>query len=265
MTKAGEAAWHACERTPSPRSCACVKPTAIILAAGVGRRFGAELGERPKALLQVRSETLLGRLVRQLRATGVERIVIVVGWGAEHIEALFAGAAGVEILRNPDYRRGAILSLWTARKHLEADRPVLVMDADVFGPDEMIARLVGSAHESCFLLDGSAEATGEEQMLMVRGERVVDIARVPRGAYDQLGESIGFLRLSAEASRVLLGLLAERVERGDVDLEHEEVYPELLARVEVGFEPADDLAWTEIDFPEDLERARALAVGTEEA
>ena len=58
---------------------------------------------------------------------------------------------------------------------------------------------------------------------------------------------------------MLRELLRERVERGEVDLEHEEVYPDLLRRIEVGYERADDLDWTEIDFPDDLERARSFA------
>lgn len=235
--------------------------TAIILAAGVGRRFGSALEDRPKGLLEVGGETLIGRLVRQLRAAGVRHIVVVVGFGGAHVEAAFAGEEGIEFLRNPDFKRGAILSLFTARAYLE--RPVLVMDADVYGPDAMIARLVASGHSNCFLLDPRSEASGEEQMLMVRGSRVLDIARIPRGTYDSLGESVGFLKLGAPAAKRLLELLSERVEQGDVDLEHEEVYPQLLRDVEVGFELVDDLAWTEVDFPEDLERARRLAVGVE--
>jgi choline kinase len=38
-------------------------------------------------------------------------------------------------------------------------------------------------------------------------------------------------------------------------IEHEEVYPDLLARAEVGFERVDGTPWTEIDFPEDVTRA----------
>lgn len=239
-----------------------MKPTAIILAAGVGRRFGSALEDRPKALLEVAGETLLGRLIRQLRQAGVEEIVVVVGFGGRHVEALFEGDADVTILHNPDFTRGAILSLFTARAYL--DRSVLVMDADVFGPDEMIRRLVSSPHASCFLLDPRSEATGEEQMLMVQGQRVRDIARIPRGSYDRLGESVGFLKVATEAAPRLRELLAERVEAGDVDLEHEEVYPKFLSEVEVGFERVDDLSWTEIDFPEDLERAREIAARVED-
>lgn len=233
--------------------------TAIILAAGVGKRFGAEMNDRPKALLEVGGETLVARLVRQLREGGVEKIVIVVGHRGELIEQALAGVPGVSFLHNPEYRRGAILSLWTAREHLGG--PALVMDADVFLPSEMMLRLLRSSHENCFLLDGSAAATGEEQMLHVRNGRVTDIARNPRGEYDLLGESVGFLKLGAEGARVLRELLDARVAAGVKDIEHEEVYPELLLRVATGFERVDDLDWTEIDFPEDLERARVLASG----
>lgn len=233
--------------------------TAIILAAGVGKRFGAEMNDRPKALLEVGGETLIARLVRQLREGGVERIVIVVGHRGELIEQELGGVPGVAFLHNPEYRRGAILSLWTAREHLGG--PALVMDADVFLPTEMMLRLLRSAHDDCFLLDGSADATGEEQMLHVRDGRVTDIARSPRGEYDLLGESVGFLKLGAEGARVLRELLDARVAAGVKDIEHEEVYPEFLSRVVTGFERVDDLDWTEIDFPEDLERARAMASG----
>ena len=233
--------------------------TAIILAAGVGKRFGAEMNDRPKALLEVGGETLIARLVRQLREGGVAKIVIVVGHRGELIEQELDSVPGVSFLHNPEYRRGAILSLWTAREHLGG--PALVMDADVFLPSEMMLRLLRSTNENCFLLDGSASATGEEQMLHVRNGRVTDIARKPRGEYDLLGESVGFLRLGADGARVLRELLDARVAAGVKDIEHEEVYPELLSRVVTGFERVDDLDWTEIDFPEDLERARALATG----
>lgn len=238
-----------------------MKPAAIILAAGVGKRFGGALEDQPKGLLDVGGETLLGRLVRQLRAAGVSEIVIVVGFGGEHVVATFGDQADVRILHNPDFRRGAILSLFTARDWL--DRSVLVMDADVFGPDALVARLVDSAHESCFLLDPRSEASGEEQMLMVQGDRVLDIARIPRGTYDRMGESVGFLKVGPAAATRLRELLAERIDAGEIDLEHEEVYPQLLSEVVVGFELVDDLSWTEVDFPEDLDRARKIAAGAQ--
>src|SRR5207247_7541501 len=131
-------------------------------------------------------------------------------------------------LPNPRCREGAILSLWTARELL--DGPVLVMDADVLCAPGMIARLVGSPHRNCFLLDAGVEVTGEEQMLLVRGERVLDIVRGGAPGYELAGESVGFLQLSAGAARVLRGLLGVRVAAGPTGLEHRDVYPEVRQR-----------------------------------
>jgi choline kinase len=97
--------------------------------------------------------------------------------------------------------------------------------------------------------------TGEEQMLLVRGRRVHDIVRGGAPGFELQGESVGFLKLSADAAVLLETLLARKVAAGQTGIEHEEVYPDLLARVEVGFERVDGLPWTEIDFPEDVERA----------
>ena len=228
--------------------------TAIILAAGVGKRLLAASGGRPKCLIEIGGKSLLTRLIDGLAATGVRDVVVVTGFGADAIEvAVGRAASGVRCVPNPRFREGAILSLWAAREWLSG--PVVVMDADVLCAPAMLERLIHSPEPNCFLLDGSVQVTGEEQMLLVSGGRVRDIVRGGAPGYELSGESVGFLKLSGDAARVLRDLLAERVARGETGIEHEEVYPDLLARVPVGFERVDGMPWTEIDFPEDIERA----------
>src|SRR5262245_14111886 len=230
--------------------------TAIVLAAGVGKRLLGTSGGRPKCLIDVGGRSLLVRLLESLAAAGVRSALVVTGFGDEQVRAaLAAGVDGIEVrcLTNPRFREGAILSLWTAREAL--DGGVLVMDADVLCPPAMLERLVQSTHPNCFLLDAGQENTGEEQMLLVRDGRVRDIVRGGAPGFDLVGESIGFLKLSPGAARLLRQLLERRIEAGDTGIEHEEVYPDLLARVDVGFERADGLPWIEIDFPEDVARA----------
>jgi len=230
--------------------------TAIVLAAGVGKRLLGFSNGRPKCLIEIGGKSLLWRLLEGLAAAGVPEAVVVVGFGEDAVRATIGeGPGGIRVryLANPRYREGAILSLWTARGAL--DGPALVMDADVLCPPAMIARLVRSPHRNCFLLDAGVEPTGEEQMLLARGERVLGIVRGGGPGYELAGESVGFLKLSAGAARVLRELLQMRVAAGHTGIEHEEVYPELLARVVVGFERVDGMPWTEIDFPEDVARA----------
>jgi choline kinase len=229
---------------------------AIILAAGVGKRFGGSVVEHPKCLLDLDGRTLLDRMLDALNEVGVREITVVVGHLANQVEAAVAGRAGVSTVFNPEFRKGAILSLWTARKSLEGD--VLIMDADVLFPVEMLRRLVESPSPNCFLMDTSAANDGEAQMLMARGGRVFDITRGLRGDYDACGESIGFLKLGADGSRTLRDLLQRALAEGQDGIEHEEVYPTLMRECEIGYVTADDLLWLEIDFPEDVERARQL-------
>lgn len=230
--------------------------TAIILAAGVGKRLLGTSGGKPKCLLEVGGRSLLLRLLDGLAAAGVRDAVIVSGFGDPQVRAALVGVSGLMSTRcitNPRFREGAILSLWTAREWL--DRDVLVMDADVLCDPAMLARLVGSPHANCFLLDASQENTGEEQMLLVRDGRVRDIVRGGAPGWELMGESVGFLKLEASATGLLRQLLEARVAAGDTGIEHEQVYPELLARVDVGFERVDGMAWIEVDFPEDVARA----------
>jgi choline kinase len=230
--------------------------TAVLLAAGVGKRLLGHSGGRAKCLIEIGGRSLLCRLLDGLAAAGVQEALIVVGFGEADVRAAVATpptGLRVRCLTNPRYAEGAILSLWTAREALAG--PVLVMDADVLCAPAMIARLVRSAHPNCFLLDGSVTTTGEEQMLLVRGNKVRNIVRGGAPGYELAGESVGFLKLAAPAARLLGELLEQRIAAGDTGIEHEDVYPELLARVEVGYERVDGMPWTEVDFPEDVTRA----------
>lgn len=229
---------------------------AIILAAGVGRRLGDSVTEHPKCLLLLDGRTLLDRMLDALAAVGVRETVVVVGHLAAQVEAALAGRAGVTTRFNPDYRKGAILSLWAAREALEGN--VLVMDADVLFPTALLRRLVESPHGNCFLLDPRAASDGEAQMLTALRGRVTNIRRGVTGEYDLAGESIGFLKLDAVGAAALRALLAGALAGGQDGIEHEEVYPALMRECVIGYERVDDLPWLEIDFPEDVAAARAL-------
>ena len=84
---------------------------------------------------------------------------------------------------------------------------------------------------------------------------VLDIVRGGSGDFDLIGESVGFLKVSRTDAPLLRAILDDLVAQGRDSIEHEEAFPIFLAQREVGFERVDDLPWTEIDFPADLERA----------
>jgi choline kinase len=84
---------------------------------------------------------------------------------------------------------------------------------------------------------------------------VLNIVRGGSGDFDVIGESVGFLKVSRADAPLLRSILENFVSQGRDSIEHEEAFPTFMAQREIGFERVDDLPWTEIDFPEDLERA----------
>jgi len=214
---------------------------AIILAAGVGKRFKEVTDHRPKCLIDIQGKTLLERTLAALGAAGVAQAIVVVGYRGEMIKQKIGSSCGgvhITYVNNPQYEKGAILSLLSARDEFDDD--ILVMDADVLFPVAMIDRLIRSPYANCFLLDGSAENTGEEQMLLTRGGRVLSIVRGGSGDFDVMGESVGFLKVSRSDAPLLRSILESLVDQGRDTIEHEEAYPMFLSQRVVGFERVDD-------------------------
>lgn len=233
---------------------------ALLLAAGVGRRLGGDAEPMPKALLPFGGSTLLMRHIGALRRCGIADVTVVVGFEADQMRAALAGVAGVTLVTNPDYREGSVVSLWKARDVLRSGRPTILMDADVLYDDRLLGRLVGSAHANALLLDRDIEPGDEPVKLCIQGGAIVDFHKRPTAAHEWHGESVGFFRFTAAAGAELADRADDYVQGGRRGMEYEEPIRDMIQATpgQFGFEDITGLPWTEIDFPEDVEKARQL-------
>ena len=82
---------------------------AIILAAGMGRRLGSYTKENTKCMVPVNGVRLIDRVLTQLSALHLKRVLMVVGYkGKElihHIGERYADALKIEYVENPIYDR----------------------------------------------------------------------------------------------------------------------------------------------------------------
>ncbi|MSP39650.1 MAG: nucleotidyltransferase family protein [Deltaproteobacteria bacterium] len=88
---------------------------AVVLSAGESSRMG-----EPKALLSIDGQTFIERIVSALKLSGLERIVVVLGFNAEEMRQKIAHLP-VEIVVNPHFKQGQLSSLQAAIRHLESD------------------------------------------------------------------------------------------------------------------------------------------------
>lgn len=100
---------------------------AIILAAGIGMRMVPINTLAPKALLEVRGEPLIERIIKQLHEVGVRDITVVVGFLKERFDYLI-DEYGVKLAVNPAYAEKNNLSSLAMTEDRIANTYVLPSD-----------------------------------------------------------------------------------------------------------------------------------------
>ncbi len=232
-----------------------------ILGAGVGRRLN-DVQLPPKVLLRFGGKTLLERHVEILRGQGIERIDLVVGFRAEEVAAEIARIGAGDLVHtqfNPHFEEGAIISYATLKDAFTAGETAVFMDGDVLYDSRMMARLLASPQANCFLMDRQTEEGDDPVKLCLRDEVLVDFHKRPERRYDWWGEWVGFARFSPEIAAATIAEAERLIAAGHRGVIYEDAIRNILLDAppgSFGVEDITGLPWVEIDFPEDLERAR---------
>jgi MurNAc alpha-1-phosphate uridylyltransferase len=144
-----------------------VPKTAMVLAAGLGKRMRPLTATRPKPLIEVAGKALLDHLLENLRAAGVERVVVNVHYLADAVEAhLRKNPHGLDIAISDE--RSLLLETgggMTKAAPLIHSDPFLVVNSDnlwVDGPADTLKLLAshwdGSKMDALLLLVPHARA-----------------------------------------------------------------------------------------------------------
>jgi len=227
-------------------------PTAIILAAGRGGRLGALTSERPKCLLCVGVRSLLEQQLESLQEQGLDSIVVVGGYRAEAVEAELHGRA--ELLLNPRHAEtNSLYSLWLAREF--ATDGFVLLNADVLFDPEILARVLRSPHPEAFAVERRQKFTPEEMKVELAGERILALSKeLP--AERAHAENVGVLKFSTEGARALFDRMEELLAAGAEKQFCPFAFNAIADERPLHAVPIDGLPWVEIDFVEDLMRAR---------
>ena len=236
---------------------------AILYAAGRATRLGREHAIRPKILLEFGGRTLLEWHVIRLTALGVRSIFVVTGY--EHVQIQSSLPAlreryGVDLkeLYNPDFCEGSVRSMMVSLPEIQKTTSnVLLMDGDVLYDARMLPTLVQSQHRNALLIDRSYSMADDDPVLVpMREGRPFDFVKRWQGQADQVGESIGFFKLDAGDVPLLVRETCARLAgAGRLD-SLDDVLRVLVRHGRFGAEDVTGMAWTEIDFPHDMEYAQ---------
>jgi choline kinase len=237
----------------------------MVLAAGQGQRLRPLTTDLPKTLLEVADgRTILDIALANLRAAGLERVVIVTGFAAGRVEERVAELerrhdVALELVFNDRAEEwNNAYSLWLAREHF--GEGVLLVNGDTVHPASIQRRLLESRGPGVLLAVDDVKTLGEEEMkvLLADGGALERINKAvdPTVAH---GEYIGLTLIEPAAAEALADAL-EATWRRDPGLYYEDGFQELVDRGGlVGTTPIGAVEWCEVDDHADLARAREIA------
>ena len=255
-------------RTPDEQTAAVTR--AVILSAGQGRRLLPLTENLPKCLLEVGGRTVLQRQIETLLQGGVGGVAVVAGYNAAmvraHLREAFPRQQGsIEVIFNPFYEvADNLASCWMARAAMRGD--FLLLNGDTLFEPALLATALAPSMERgaerpaavTLLTDSKSGYDDDDMKVALQGERVRAVSkRLPAAQTD--AESIGMLCFRDGGGDLFRARL-EREMQSPAGLRawFLSVIDALAKEGHVRACPVNGGKWCEIDFPADLENAKAL-------
>lgn len=233
---------------------------AVILAAGVSRRLYPHTYDTPKCLLDVSGKPIIHYQLEALEDLGIHDITMIVGYHREvlinHVTNSFPNLNFNFLINHHYFETNTAYSLYMAQEELRLGKQVL-MNADVVYPIELLHKVVNSSFENVLAVD--VKPCGREEVKVIEGggKKIVDIGKDLIES-QCLGEFIGVAKFSNSFSKMLVGTLRQLIHAGGKNDYFEAGIQPLLSKVGVYYEDVSQFPCLEIDFLEDLEKARTL-------
>ena len=250
--------WAHAYPDANSRECAMPIDKAVILSAGKGSRLLPLTADKPKCLIELSGKSLLEWQLDALAASGIDEIVVVTGFRDDLVDAVTARRQGVRTLFNPFYHVADNLgSVWIARE--EFGRDTLLLNGDTLISTALLAKVQAADGAGITVtVDEKAEYDADDMKVLRDGIRLLRIGKaLEPGEYN--AESIGLLAFRGDGGRLFIDEV-ERMMRTSEGTRrwYLRAIDALAVDHEVQTVSIMGEEWQEVDFPEDLEKARAL-------
>ena len=228
---------------------------AIILAAGHGSRMGRLTADCPKTMLEIGGRSIVDRALDALAAAGIDEVTFVVGYRGDRLRQHLGVSRPQQIrfIENVRYQEtNSLYSLSLARDVLE--KGAVVMNSDVLVSPELVAHLVGAPADDAALVDAASTLEDEEMKVKIWNGFAIDFSKqLP--PWEAHAENVGLLKFGAAGGRRLVSHIDALLADGHENSWAPMAFAALAREWPIRAIETAGLPWTEIDFPEDLQRA----------
>jgi 2-aminoethylphosphonate-pyruvate transaminase len=225
--------------------------TAVIMAAGVGSRFGKYTEIKPKGFVEVGGVTMIERSIKKLLAVGIEKIVIGTGYYSSYYEKLSEQYPQISCCKSDKFAEtNSMYTLYNCRNCIEKD-DFLLLESDLIYDDKALPALINDEHSSAMLV---TQFTKQQDGYYIGADMngfLCDCTTNETIRDQYQGELVGIHKISNDLYSKMSGWY-DQIWQQQPKLGYEYAMLEMAKQGEQIFVLKQNVAWYEIDDEIDL-------------
>ncbi|MEA2037293.1 MAG: phosphocholine cytidylyltransferase family protein [Nanoarchaeota archaeon] len=226
----------------------------LIICAGMGTRLKELTKDTNKCLFKIGEKSIISTTVDTLKENGIEKVYTVLGYCAEQIEEELKGK--VNFLYNPKYATTGLLASVIEGKEKLVGKDFLLMAGDSIMHPQIIKEFINTQGQ--VLVSVELKKCDEEDVkAVIKLDKIIKMSKeVP--IEEASGEFTSLIKIPKESSKAFFEEIEEFIKLGSQNKYIANIVMFLQDR---GFDVKPvytNHPRIEVDYPEDLEKAREM-------
>jgi choline kinase len=228
--------------------------TAVIMAAGLGTRFGQHTELIPKGFVQYKNKAMVVRSIETLIDSGIEKIIIGTGWKREVYEELMKLYPQIECVYSHRFAEtNSMYTLYNCREAI-GNEDFLLLESDLVFEKKAISALVSTSFDSAMLITPVFKFQDQYYVQMDENCRLINCS-TDKSKIVPSGELVGIHKISNKFYKILVeeyGKLVDEKPKLGYEFQLLDVSQRITPMYVLKLE---NLQWYEIDDEQDLDFA----------
>lgn len=226
---------------------------AVIVAGGLGSRFGGRTTEMPKGFIEIDGIPMVERSIKKLIANGVEEIIIGTGHCSEWYDNLVKKYSCIKTYRNDNYANTSSMgTLEICAPYVKGD--FLLLESDLVYDEVGLKVLLNDERKNVILASGKTHSEDEVYLESDDNGILTNVSKDKTLIQNVAGELVGITKLTKET----LNKMVEYSTSHHSDLpkiDYETVMKTVAKECSIYVRKIEYYSWIEIDDEVMLKRA----------
>lgn len=227
--------------------------TAVILAAGMGKRIREKSGDMPKGFLAFDEKPMVQYSIEKLLNAGVTKILIGTGYKSESYEELKKQYPQIECVYNEKYETtGSMYTLYLLKNYIHED--FLLLESDLLYEKSALNILLTHKMQDVILASQFTN-NGDEVFVEVSSTNsLVNMTKNKEELENIAAELVGITKLTYSTFQQLCIKVKGMLQKQQL-MDYEAALVEIARQKEIYVEICQDLVWCEVDDEQHLKWA----------